>query len=100
MTCVTILEIVRETNFVITQSLRTVSSKLVMTFFKPEFSEGWGIVAVKTITCRPTSCGNLASILKFMFYPSKVSQAGSGNELLKVAVYVTKYKHAKSVYVA
>lgn len=81
MTCVTILEIGSETNFVIMQSLRTVISKLVMTFFKPEFSEGWGIVAVKTIAYRPTSCGNLASILKFMFCPSKVSQAGSGYEL-------------------
>ncbi len=82
------------------QSLRTVSLKLVLTFFKPELSEGWGIVAVKTITCRPTSCGDLASIWKFFVSPSKVSQAGRGDELLKVAVYYTEYKQGKSVYVA
>ena len=58
----------------------TVSLKLVLTYFTPEESEGYGIVAVRIIWWTPTSDFDLGSSINYFVVPSKVNQVGSIGE--------------------
>ena len=76
ITLVSILGIVRTTNWVFTQSLKRVTTKLHVVCLILDASEGWGIVAINVRLCTPISDDDVVLTMTVLLIPFKVSQDG------------------------